>query len=498
MPTLDLPQEPYVLFGNRMPSASVRQARRAVTRYAKKYNFDPTRAYPLVASPNPTLHAHIGIEDVTCGTSGSPLKHDNAVIVGNIRMGYGHYRMAMAIASAANSMGLTPYWFDLLSFDSPGAGFIKDLEYWYNLASRLANRYPLVNRLIWEPLTGASSSYRRLYKNIYIKEACRIMTDVYGQLPPELPFIGTHPWASTGAVHAGREGVVNIIPDNCALAFLLVGGALNTVQGPQAYFAYRTLHEMGRKGEVLKPMADADVALTGHYIDHELVANLEADTQLRLTRADRKESRRLLLSMGGAGAQFKTYTAVLRHLLPMTRDGRATLFLNLGDHANVWEKLQAAIPEIAGAATLHQEFGEITCFVESARLGAASGLHVFLQKDVFAAVYTTNLLLRVSDYLMTKPSELAYYPVPKIFTERVGGHEAWGAIRGAELGESTPELNSLPALLSTIDTLAADASYLRFYSDEIVKCKAAGIYNGAYRTVERAVEAKRQRVAKGA
>lgn len=41
---------------------------------------------------------------------------EKGIIVGNIRMGFGHYRISMAIASAAHSMGYVPYWMDLNSY----------------------------------------------------------------------------------------------------------------------------------------------------------------------------------------------------------------------------------------------------------------------------------------------------------------------------------------------------------------------------------------------
>lgn len=41
--------------------------------------------------------------------------------------------------------------------------------------------------------------------------------------------------------------------------------------------------------------------------------------------------------------------------------------------------------------------------------------------------------------LVTKPSELSFYPAPKLFIKRVGGHEMWGAIHSAEIGDGTLE-----------------------------------------------------------
>ena len=70
-----------------------------------------------------------------------------------------------------------------------------------------------------------------------------------------------------------------------------------------------------------------------------------------------------------------------------------------------------------------------------------------MRNNTFHAVYATNYLMRAMDVMITKPSELAFYPVPKIFNAGVGGHEMWGAIRAAEIGDSTVETRTIPQTL---------------------------------------------------
>ena len=65
------------------------------------------------------------------------------------------------------------------------------------------------------------------------------------------------------------------------------------------------------------------------------------------------------------------------------------------------------------------------------------GIYAIYHKDIFEAVYSTNLIMRVMDLIVTKPSELSYYPIPKFFIKRVGGHEAYGAIHSSEIGDGT-------------------------------------------------------------
>jgi hypothetical protein len=94
------------------------------------------------------------------------------------------------------------------------------------------------------------------------------------------------------------------------------------------------------------------------------------------------------------------------------------------------------------------------------------------------------------DVMITKPSELAFYPIPKIFNERVGGHEMWGAIRGAELGDGTVEARSIPQTLQAIDVLTFEDDLLTLFCEQIIKNKSIGIYDGAYKCVELATGKK--------
>ena len=115
-------------------------------------------------------------------------------------------------------------------------------------------------------------------------------------------------------------------------------------------------------------------------------------------------------------------------------------------------------------------------------------MQAFCHKDIFAAVYVTNLLLRRCDVLLTKPSELSFYPVPKLMIHRVGGHEAWGAIRAAEVGDGSYELDKTEEVLAMLDEITDGDEILPALCRGILRAKAAGIYNGAYEAVKLAVK----------
>ena len=118
------------------------------------------------------------------------------------------------------------------------------------------------------------------------------------------------------------------------------------------------------------------------------------------------------------------------------------------------------------------------------------GIHAFWHENIFEAVYCTNLLMRSCDVLVTKPSELAFYPVPKLFIRRIGGHEQWGAIHSAEIGDGTLECRDTAHTLQMIDMFLNDGEFLCDMCANIVRNKENGVYNGAYEAVKIAMSMK--------
>lgn len=226
---------------------------------------------------------------------------EKGIIVGNIRMGFGHYRISMAIASAAKSMGYTPYWMDLNSYkQTTCTKVISAQNELYSLGSRLSGKSRLFNKLVWEPMNY--EGFRKLSYNASDQKNAELMAAVYAGVPKEIPVVATHVWPAQAALHGGMKYVVNAIPDNWPMALHLAEGSLHTVQTKYAYQGYRILNGMQGK-DVLKPMPEKDLVYTGHYIDHELAANIEADCEARVRRKEKGEPLRFLLTIGGAGAQ---------------------------------------------------------------------------------------------------------------------------------------------------------------------------------------------------
>ncbi|MCR5101584.1 MAG: hypothetical protein K6B41_09540 [Butyrivibrio sp.] len=479
------------IFGNVLSDKVYKSAVKSKKKYIRKFGDDSSKDYKVAIKDNDYIGKSLGVKNIRVNEDGGQYDFDTekGIIVGNIRMGFGHYRISMAMASCANHLGYTPYWMDLNSFPETTCtkviGAQNDL---YSLGSRLSKN-PIFNKFVWEPMNY--EGFRALSYNASDQKNAELMAPVYKNVPKDIPVIATHVWPAQAAIHAGMKHVVNAIPDNWPMALHLSEGSVHTIQCHNSYMGYRILNGMN-KNKVCEPMPEKDLVYTGHYIDHELVFNIEKDCEARLNRKKNGRPMRFLLTIGGAGAQKEIFAAIIKYLLPYIKKNKAALYVNVGDYKNVWDSLLSEIPEMKNVSKEHMGKWEDTeSFAQNAldESFEVTGIHAFWHENIFEAVYCTNLLMRSCDVLVTKPSELAFYPVPKLFIKRVGKHEMWGAIHSAEIGDGTLECRDIPHTLQMIKMFMRTNLL-----DEMCECikinKSIGIYDGAYKVVKLAMGLK--------
>ncbi|MGD2205333.1 MAG: hypothetical protein PVH17_01025 [Anaerolineae bacterium] len=500
----------FVVYGNPIEKSHSRKAIKWQNMFVRKFGYDPGEEYTLSLEHNKYLGPLFGAKNIVRGDHGEPIQQEGAVICSTIRMGYGHYRIAMAGVSCARAMGFTPYWLDLLTIPGITTDVINWCNKWYSRFSRLSQRSKLFNKYAWEPVTTGEPTlpmlslflnnwivgwpWRFLKTNVKDYKMSELFKNLHQALPQDMPILTAHMWNCMGAVAGGMTNVVDMMFDNWPMAFQLTEGAKHGVQSPSGYYGFRVMRGFDETGTVMNPMPPDAIHYVGHHVDHELVENIEVDCKARLRRMNNHEPRRFLITMGGAGAQRELFKAVVEHCIPLIRRDKVALFVNLGDHRDNWDWLEGELAQHRDMIHTHFTWDDTKAFTDEISTKQARGLHVFLHGDIFPAVYATNCLMRVVDVMITKPSELAFYPVPKIFNERVGGHEMWGAIRGAELGDGTVEARTIPHTLQAIDLLAHDNDILELFCDCIVKNKSIGIYDGAYKCVELATGKRFERV----
>ena len=438
----------------------------------------PLQASPSPFFPNLQVTSLAGDAAYTGATPLTASKLSGGLVVGTIRMGFGHHRIAYAAASWGVASGRPTYFHDLLNINSSEATMIREMDKGYSQMSRLATEMGGAVEALWGSLTRGADENMLRASYQFAENLLPLLLSI----PKDTPIIATHCFVGLVAVALGFTNVINLVIDNHAQWFIVVPGAHNLVQGPSNY---HSLLRMGVPPERL--------TLAGHWIPKDLVDNIEADCAARVARAESRAPRRILIPVGGAGAQKTFVSNFLKGLTQHVADGKVQLFLNAGDHKH----MEVAFTEALKAMGI-VNYGRVStmdgvrAFADKLRNGGKPDYAVtlFAFSDYFPAVATTDVLSRVADVLACKPSELAFYPVPKLMIRRVGDHEALSAMRASELGDGTLELREVPEAMAYVKKMDESPALLKMMNGMIVKNKAAGLYDGCKTAVELAKKLK--------
>ena len=186
-----------------------------------------------------------GLQPLKLGTA-----EEKPIVVGTIRMGFGHHRIAYSASSWALGGGSQTVFHDFLAIDSPEANLIKDADALYSRGSRLASELGGVVEKIWGSLTKSGDATSLRITNQLAECLRPLMLD----LPKDTPIIATHSLVGLAAVACGFKNVINLVIDNYAQWFVVVPGAVNLVQGPTNF------HQLSKMG-----IPEADIRLAGHW-----------------------------------------------------------------------------------------------------------------------------------------------------------------------------------------------------------------------------------------
>jgi len=166
--------------------------------------------------------------------------------------------------------------------------------------------------------------------------------------------------------------------------------------------------------------------------------------------------------------------------------------LNAGDHKHMITAFQEVLAELNLDYETVSTMDGVRSFQEnllkSETNEPARSITMFAFDEYFPAVATTDILCRVSDVLACKPSEMAFYCVPKLMLRRVGEHEAYSAKRASELGDGTVEAREVEDARAFIDLFSASPDILVQMNECIMKNNTIGIYSGCKIAVEQVMK----------
>lgn len=225
-----------------------------------------------------------------------------------------------------------------------------------------------------------------------------------------------------------------------------------------------------------------------------MVANIDTDCQRRINRVSAKKRKpvRLLIPVGGAGAQRKFIIKLVEALASYVKNGKVQLFLNAGDHVHMKTAFLQVLDKCSLDFDTVKDTAGVVAFQKSLldpKNEPTKAVTLFTFDEYFPAVATTDILCRVADVLTCKPSELAFYCLPKLHIRRVGDHEAHSATRASELGDGTREAREVHDALAYVNLFLDGPDLLSQMNESVMRNNKSGIYDGCKKAVDLVLEA---------
>ena len=192
-----------------------------------------TEAVTLAQAPSPYVPGLMVTSKQGTRDGATPLApgKNGPLVIGTIRMGFGHHRIAYAAASWGVASGKTTYFHDLLNIESPEATLIREMDKGYSQMSRLATEMGGAVESLWGSLTRGADENMLRASYQFAENLLPLLLSI----PKDTPLIATHCFVGLVAVALGFTNVINLVIDNHAQWFIVVPGAYNLVQGPSNY-----------------------------------------------------------------------------------------------------------------------------------------------------------------------------------------------------------------------------------------------------------------------
>ena len=375
-----------------------------------------------------------------------------------VDMGYGHQRAAYPFRDIACERIITANGDEIVTAEEKRLW--GRLQGFYEGISRFS-RVPLIGPPLWrayDRLQAISPYYPfrdlskptlgslRLHRMIRRGFAASVVE--YTRRREELPLLTTFFAVALAADHAGRKDVFCVVTDTDV-------NRIWVAEKPAASrIRYLAPMKMNRTRLLHYGVPEENIFVTGFPLPEENVAAAEADFARRIAVLDPKNAFRdkyralhgtrleavpptaprpltVTYAVGGAGAQADVARDILASLAPRLKEGRIRLNLIAGTRLEVSRYFRQTVVALG----LEPELGR-----------AVTILCALTKAEYFERF---NLMLRETDVLWTKPSELCFYAalgIPLVMAPPLGAHEernrAWLIKLGAAQDQEDPRAAS--------------------------------------------------------
>lgn len=253
---------------------------------------------------------------------------------------------------------------------------------------------------------------------------------------PGFPFVTTFYATALAADYDGLEKTFCVVTDT------QVNRAWVSLLPKMSRIIYCVPLEQTKERLLAYGVMEKHIFVTGFPLPKVDVDNAKTDFENRLERLGKGKNLNILFSVGGAGAQLDLGMKTIKFF----KDKEVNLTISCGVRQKVYDYFKK------------------------------ENIKLFYEKDFNKYFSGFNELLRTTDILITKPSELSFYAalgIPLILTPAIGPHEAYNKHWLESLGASV-DFNQV---LADFDRLNKNSSFIKLAKNGFSKASREGTKN---------------------
>lgn len=446
-------------FGKTISEKCIKRSQKHVDFFKKKIAQKDEKRYYFQTAENENGNFVYGITELVLSEKVSKINSKRAVFIIYSGLDTTSARNGQITAEAFAAQGYKVYVFDATRDKNSSAG--KLIIYYEKLKRKnkvVLENLPTLGKIFVKSEFRSAMKIEKSYLN---SEIAKVMSDVFINVPAEIPVIACDAMLATACREAGVAKVYNLIDDTEIFGENLSEKAINIVQVLSSYLKYRII-EKGVK------IPEESIIDTGYLIDNSSFENIESDCNKRFERIKTKERKRVFVDF--ENIENSHIEKVCESLLKNVNFGESKLYINFGSKNGIRRKIMKKYSEHTLNIGLDNKvisYSEI-----EDKNPEDKRILCFGENNKFLNSFIVNEIMRNSDFAICGLGPLVSAPVPKIV---LANNKTSTRIENKEINICAVNFEELKDIVNLITT---EENILKTMIKNVIKCKKTGMYNG--------------------
>lgn len=455
--------------GKTISEKCIKRSQKHVEFFKKKVAQKDEKRYYFQAVENEERNFVYGITELVLSEKKSRFNSKRAVFITYSGLDTTSARNCQITAESFAQQGYKVYVFDAAKDKNSSAG--KLIIYYEKLKRK--------NKIVLEnlPTLGkffVKSEFRsgmKIEKSYLNSEIAKVMSDIFINVPAEIPVIACDAMLATACREAGVAKVYNLIDDTEIFGENLSEKAINIVQVLSSYLKYRII-DKGLK------IPEESIIDTGYLIDSSSFENIEIDCNSRFERIKMKERKRVFVDF--ENIENSQIEKVCDSLLKNVNFGELKLYMNFGSKNGIKRKVLKKYSEHTLNIELNNKFLSYSEIEDNN--SDDKRILCFGENDKFLNSFIVNEIMRISDFAICGFGSLVSAPIPKIV---FADNKSSIRLENKEINICATNFEELKDIVNLITT---EENILKTMIKNVIKYKKTGIYNGMINLKEKIFE----------